>query len=304
MNPTKPTDPSKPSNTNNTGKLTRLILLGLILVFVGALLYRSSLAMLTYTVLKREGSSHGVFVPFLSAFFLWVKRDILQKTEMRYDLLGIPIMVAGLLFPILSLGPYSLQSLGFIVFISGTIILFLGRGFFKEVSFPLLFLITLIPIPQELYSNLAERSRIISFGGSRWIISMLGIPFVRDGNLIYLHNATLEIAEECSGIRYLVSYFIFSLIYAWLFKKAFWSRMAVILSSIIISFTASMGRLTLIFILTYLFGPKMSEYWPHVIVSWSVFAIVIIISISMDQYFQGKQDRRQVSKEAEKLISS
>ena len=277
--------PMNTSNSNNPSNTLRLALLALIVIVV-ATLFSSSLARLAYAVMNREGSSHGIFVPFLSAFFIWIKRDSLINTEMKYDLLGIPVMLAGLLFPIFGIGPYNLQLLAFIIFLSGSVIFLLGWKFFKEISFPLLFLITLIPIPDNLYSSLAESTRVISFGGARGILSILGIPFTREGNIICLHNATLEVAEGCSGIRYLVSYFVFSLAYAWLFRKAFWSRLAVVLSSILISLMASVGRLTFIFILTHLFGPQMSETWPHIIISWSVFFIVLIVSISLDQHFQ------------------
>lgn len=280
------------SNTINSSNKLRLAFFALIVILVGATLFGSSIANLTYAIIHREGSSHGVFVPFLSGFFLWIKRDTLIKTDIRYDLpLGLPLIVAGLVFPVFGLGPYNFQILGFIIFLSGAVILLLGWPFFKKISFPLLFLITLIPIPDDLYSDLAEKTRIISFGGSRWILSILGIPFVREGNTIYLHNATLLVAEGCSGIRYLVSYFVFSIAYAWLFKRALWSRLTVVLSSIIISLFASVCRLTSIFILVHYISPWWGEHKPHIVISWSVFFIVLVVAIILDQHFQKKLEK-------------
>ena len=267
----------------------RLILFALIVILAAAILFGSSLASLANAVINREGSSHGIFVPFLSAFFLWIKRDTLIKTEMRYDLLGLLIIIAGLFSPIFSIGPYNLQILGFIIFLSGVIILLLGWPLFKEVSFPLFFLVTLIPIPDETYSRLAESIRIISFGGSRAVISLLGIPFLREGNTIYFHNATLLVAEGCSGIRYLVSYFVFSIAYAYLYKERLWSRVAVVCSSIIISLFASVIRLASIFILVYYISPWWGETKPHIFISWCVFFVVLIVSVGLDQYFQNKK---------------
>jgi len=290
-NSSNPSNPSNPSNSSNSSN--RLLLLALIILFAGIILYGPSITKLAEAVIHREGSSHGVFVPFLSAFFIWIKRDVLRKTEMRNDLIGIPVMLAGLIFPIFDIGPYSLQILGFIIFISGTVILLLGRGIFKEIAFPLVFLITFIPIPDNIYSWLAENIRIVSFGGSRWIISLMGIPFMHEGNLIYFHNATLVVGESCSGIRYLVSYFVFSMAYAYLYRERMWSRVAVVCSSIIISLFASVCRLASIFILVHFISPWWGEHKPHVFISWCVFFGVLIMSISLDQYFQNRMAIKQ-----------
>jgi exosortase len=301
MNPNNPSNSSNLMSTSNSNiknssnRRLRLILLAFVVIIAGAALFGSYLAKVAYAVLHREGSSHGIFVPFLSAFFLWIKRDTLIKTEMRYDLVGIPVMLAGLLFPIFGLGPYNLQILGFIIFLSASVILLLGWRFFKEVSFPLLFLITLIPIPDSTYLWLAESTRVISFGGARWIISVLGIPFVREGNVISFHNSSLLVAEGCSGIRYLISYFVFSLAYAYIYKERSWSRVAVVCSSIVISLCASIMRLASIFILVYYVSPYWGETRPHIIISWCVFFVVLIVSISLDQHFQSRQARKQGS---------
>ena len=269
----------------------RIILLVLALITAG-IFYRDALINLASAVIHREGSSHGIFVPFLSAFFLWTRRDTLLKTELKYDLLGVPVIAAGFILTLLVPGPYSLKIIEFIIILTGIVLLLFGKSFFKEVAFPLFFLITLIPIPDDLYLRLAEAIRVVSFGGARFVISLLGIPYFHDGNYIQLHNTTLLVAIGCSGIRYLVSYFVFSFAYAYLFKTKFWSRAAVVVSSIFISLLASVGRLSSIFILAHYVSPKMAEHVPHVIISWCVFFIVLIVAVWVDQHFQKKIEKQ------------
>jgi exosortase len=284
-----PMNPTNPSNQTTTRLSLRLTILGLAGIVAG-ILYRESLGHLLYAVMNREGSSHGIFVPFISAYFIWINHKALAKIRPEFNLFGLIIIAIGLVPLFFSEWPYQLHILGFIIYLSGAVLLILGRGFYKEISFPLYFLITLTPIPDDIYLKLAEKVRIISFGGSRLVIAILGIPFFREGNIIHLHNATLEVATGCSGIRYLVSYFVFSFAYAYLFKSALWSRLAVVVSSIFISLVASVGRLSAIFILTHYISPKMAEPWPHVIISWTVFFAVLIIAIGTDQYFQNRME--------------
>ena len=47
-------------------------------------------------------------------------------------------------------------------------------------------MITMIPIPMDFYVNLANLTREITYAGSLWTISLLGITFFREGYLIYL----------------------------------------------------------------------------------------------------------------------
>ena len=71
-----------------------------------------------------------------------------------------------------------------------------------------------IPLPKDIHLALANNIRNISFGGSSWIISLLGVPFNKEGLLIYLPNAVLKVNLGCSGIRYLISYFVFGIPYS------------------------------------------------------------------------------------------
>ena len=279
------------TNSNNSINLitsypARVALLLFWTLLAGLFLYNTAVTSVIGAVLYRQGSSHGVFVPLLSGVFLWMNRNSIRKIEPRYDYLGIPLLAIGGFFPLFNIGTYHLQFLSFIIFVAGLIIIHLGRKYFKEISFPLLFLITMIPLPKDIHLAIANYIRNVSFGGSSWIISLLGVPFMKEGLLIYLPNAVLKVNLGCSGIRYLISFFVFGIAYAYLYRKNTWSRLIIIASIFPISFIASILRLTFIFLLTYIFGPHMAEYWPHVLISWSVFFTVLIVSVASDRFFQ------------------
>jgi exosortase len=268
-----------------TSYRARVALLIFWTLLAGLLLYNTAVTSVISAVLHRQGSSHGVFVPFLSGIFFWMNRRSLREIEPRYDYLGVPLLLIGGFFPLFNIGTYHLQFLSFIIFAAGLIIIHLGRKYFKEISFPLLFLITMIPLPKDIHLALANYIRNVSFGGSSWIISLLGVPFSKEGLLIYLPNALLKVNLGCSGIRYLISFFVFGIAYAYMYRKNTWSRLSIIVSTIPISLLASILRLTAIFLLTYIFGPRMAEYWPHVFISWSVFFAILVLSVASDRFF-------------------
>ena len=280
----------------------RLFLFIISIILAAIFIYQTAIINVISAVLHRQGSSHGVFVPFLSLYFLWLKRDDLKKIEPQYNYFGIILIVLGAFVPILNIGNFQLNFLCFIVFWAGTIYLIFGKEFFKNISFPLFFLITLIPIPENIYESLANFTRHISFGGSLKIISLLGIPYLKEGWLIQLPNAILKVAISCSGIRYLISYFVFGLAYAWLYRETTGNRLYVVALTIPISLFASICRLTAIFILTYNFGPRMAEHRPHIITSWIVFFLILVACIFADQYFlKHSYARRQEAKRLGRL---
>jgi exosortase len=155
----------------------------------------------------------------------------------------------------------------------------------------------MIPIPENIYESMANYTRHISFGGSLKIISLLGISYFKEGWMIQLPNALLKVATSCSGIRYLISYFVFGLAYAWLYRETTGGRLLLVALTIPVSLFASICRLTAIFILTYNFGPRMAEHWPHIFISWIVFFVILITCIAADQFFQKHRYARRLVKQ-------
>ena len=281
-----------PSIIHNPLKL-RIVVLILICIIAAITFYNAILLALINAVINRDGSSHGIFIPFISAYFIWIKRSTLRQIEPQYGILGIPLLLFSISLSYLNIGGFHVGAISFFFFVAGTALLLLGHNFFKEIAFPIFFLTTMIPIPCDFYKTLADCTRAITFTGASWVVSMFGMPFLREGYLFHLPGVTLSVAQGCSGIRYLVSYFVFSLAYAYLFRITVWSRLGVVASSLPISLVASICRLTAIFTLTHTFGPKMAEYWPHVFISWAVFLTFLFLAITLDHFFQSRPNKFQ-----------
>ncbi|MCP5003976.1 MAG: exosortase/archaeosortase family protein [Planctomycetes bacterium] len=237
------------------------------------------------SILHRDGSSHGVFVPFISAILLWKRKDRIKALEPKLSLLP-GVMVVGVSFLMLYLTKSNtentLPALSFFLMVLGLVIAIIGIKIFKEVSFPLFFLMTMIPLPQPVYDQIAEWMRTTSTVGSTCILQLFGIPFERDGFHIHLPDINLYVAHGCSGIRYLICYFVFGLAYAFVYKQSIKSRIVVIIATIPISVIAGIIRLTTIFLSVNYIGTFMADHLYHVILSWFVFAFIMILVILMD----------------------
>ena len=271
--------------------MSRALLVLILSALAGLVFYQEAIATVMTQVVNRNDSSHGIFVPFIAAYFLWMIKDRIKDTAIDYFWSGIPLLIVCLVPPLSGTGNFQIQFIAFIVFNCGLVLVLLGKAMFKTVAFPILFLITMTPLPPDLYSNLANVSRTIAFGGSLEIISWLGIPYHRIGWDIELPNALLNVAESCSGIRYLISFVVFGLAYAYLHRTSTSGRIATVLATIPISLFASICRLTIIFVMTYWVSPFWSQHGPHVVLSWFVFFTILFSIIFIDQWVQRKKGR-------------
>lgn len=163
----------------------------------------------------------------------------------------------------------------------------MGTAVFKEVSFPLFFLAAMIPLPAFIYEQASEIMRDISTAGSVGVLKVLGVSHYREGYEVVLADVRLQINHSCSGIRYLLSYFVFSLAYAFLFKQGYSARILVVLSSIPISIIGGVARLSVIFLAAEYIGPFMADRQPHIFLSWAVFGAILICAMAVERKLGG-----------------
>ena len=266
----------------------RLLVFILVLFVFGWVFYRDALYALFLAVLHREGSSHGIFVPFLSGYFLWLKFYKLKEIKAKTALLPSGAM---LLFGVLLLffcnftgNSLYISILSFLCIAGALLLVLFGIEMFKETAFPLFFLATMIPVPLVFYKQVADWMRLINTWGSVVVTKVFGVPLYNEGFDIYLPKSHLYVAMGCSGIRYLLSYFVFSIVYAALFKQRNFHRLIVILGSIPLAVVAGITRLSVIFLAAHYITPVMAEPRPHIILSWVVFTFFLFGVIGVDQY--------------------
>ncbi|MBW2073017.1 MAG: exosortase/archaeosortase family protein [Deltaproteobacteria bacterium] len=265
---------------------TRLFILLALLAAAVFVLYGEPLAGLVSATLHREGSSHGIFVPFLSGYFVWLKRDRLKKAQLRCSFLPGGVLAAAafiLLYSAHGSKEIMLPILSFLLLTAGLTLTLFGWQLCKEVIFPIFFLVTMVPLPATVYSRLAEWMRSLTTAGCVGFTQLLHLPIYRDGFTLYLPNVSLLVAPSCSGIRYLLSFFVFSLAYAFVLKKSAIARILVVLASVPIAIIAGVLRLSSIALAAYYIGPFMAGHKPHIIVSWLVFGVVLFSAITVDQ---------------------
>ncbi len=177
--------------------------------------------------------SYLMLIPFIGAWILVVDhrkifRDLSYDRTLGAGLFSCAVCV-GLIASLVSGGsPSNLRLSSLIlalvmVWMSGFLLLF-GKAASKAASFPLLFLLLMVPLPQSLLN----RTIYILQTGSAWItgafFDLFGVPALREGFIFHLPGVNIEVTQECSGIRSSMVLLILALIVAHFYLLTFWKK--------------------------------------------------------------------------------
>ncbi len=152
---------------------------------------------------------------------------------------------------------------GFVLTVIGLTLLLLGPHIFRVLMFPLLFLFLMVPLPQSLVNVIAFPLQLIATDMAVDSLFFLGIPALREGNIIHLANTQLLVAEACSGLRSLMALGTLAIVFAYFFRKNMVERIVIIVSAIPIAILVNAFRVALTGWLTHTFGPDAAEGMIH-----------------------------------------
>lgn len=243
--------------------------------------------------------SHGFIVPFMSAYFVYERWNQLRTLPIQSNLLGIPILILGVGMLIIgSVGAELFaQRISFIAVITGLILLILGKRILMTLSLPIVFLLFMIPLPAIVVNTIAFPLQIFAAQTASFCLFNLGIPVLREGNLISLAGSTLEVAEACSGLRSLVALLALGTVYAYFSQRQMWKRWTLVLLSIPIAILANAFRVTGTGVLANYWGTEAAEGFYHTFEGWIVFVVAFILLLGCGTIITkiGKPPRRQSS---------
>jgi exosortase len=242
-------------------------------------LYRAILLHLVGQWWHDPNFSHGFFVPLFSALVIWQERQKLVELPLRPSWSGLAIatlamciLVVGQMGAELFLSRFSLM-----ILVAGLIVLFCGWTYFRALMFPWAFLILMIPIPMVVFNQITFPLQLLASRVSGLILPMLGVPVLREGNVINLPSMALEVAEACSGIRSLMSLVALAIIYGYLMEKRLWVRWILAFASVPIAVAANSVRIIGTGLLVQYWDPQKAEGYFHASWGWIIFVISLVM---------------------------
>ena len=257
----------------------------LIAVVGGALFYWTGLVSLI-VAWDRPEYSHGYFIPLIAGYLLLRKtRDLDLHGDDSGSSIGFAFVVVGLAVGLLgNLAQIAdIITYGFLCCVAGFILVLAGTRQGLKLWAPWLYLAFMLPLPQFIYLPLSIRLQLLSSEIGVAIVALLGVPVFLDGNIIDLGRYKLQVAEACSGLRYLFPLMSIGFLFAALYRGPIWHKCVLFIVTIPITVLMNSVRIGVIGYLVDRYGIEQADGALHFFEGWIVFiaCVAILLAIAL-----------------------
>jgi exosortase len=229
--------------------------------------------------------SHGFAVPLISAYLIWRRREVFSGEPLGSANVGLVVLVVAL---------------G--VFLAGSLS---GEAFFSRVSFPLAllgialfltgsrvtghawpaiaYLLFMIPLPYLMVKAVMYQSRLFEAGVTAQALRWLRVPILQEGVMLHLPRVTLEVADDCSGVRAVAALAALGTAYAQIQPRATWMRVTLTLVAAPLGVVSNILRLVLTALGVYYVGPITLTSVFHRFGGTIVFLATVVLLVGLDR---------------------
>jgi len=234
---------------------------------------------------NNEEMGHGLFAPVIAGYVVWQDRERILATRLNPSYLGLVLVVGGFLGMIVGIrgADFFIARISFPVSLVGAIWTLGGTNLLRQLLFPLFLLLFMIRIPTFVYTQITFPLQLLASRVAEVLLSLVGIPVLRDGNILELPSQRLSVVEACSGIRSLMSLSLLSVVYGYAFDSKKWMRWALLALSAPIAIAANGLRVTLSGVMSEI-DTALAEGFYHSVegfVMWGVAVAALIASHQM-----------------------
>ncbi len=244
---------------------------GVVVIFL-AVIFSDGLAWM-FGMWHQEEYNHGYLIPVVAFYLLWLRADRLGESSLSGSWFAPLFVVAALgAFVLGELSSiYQIIEYGFLLALFGIILSAIGWPGFRIVWVPFVYLIFMVPLPNFVYQGLSSELQLISSQIGVAVIRLFGISVFLEGNVIDLGVYQLQVAEACSGLRYLFPLMSFGFLCAAIYRGAWWHKLIIFLSAIPVTIFMNSFRIGVIGVLVHSFGIEQAEGFLHYFEGWIVF---------------------------------
>lgn len=238
---------------------------------------------------------HCFLIPAISGFLVWEKRREWSDARRGSSAAGFVLLIAALISHLIfRLGGIEVgQRLALVFAINAAVLANLGGSIYRRISFPLLFLFLMIPLPVTLQSAVTFPLQNFATTSARLALSNLQVPVLQSGNVLHLPTGALEVVEACSGIRSLFCFLTLGVFFSHWNGGPPLSRALLLASTIPLALAANVLRISISGFLAAVYGMELAEGFLHDFSGWALFVLGIGLFFAearlLNQAFDGKK---------------
>lgn len=235
--------------------------------------------------------SYGPLVPLISLYLFLRELRRADEAGIPRETPGVPVnrlpgialigfaLIFGIFGNLVKIPDVVTYAL--ILWVGGVVLVGFGWARGRTHWAPVLHLIFMLPLPQFIYWKLTIFLQLISSELGVWFVQLAGVPVFLEGNIIDLGVYKLQVAEACSGLRYLFPILSFSYLFAILYRGPMWHKAVLLLMAAPLTVFMNAFRIGIIGVLVNSYGISQAEGFLHLFEGWAIFGACIAILFLM-----------------------
>src|SRR5215472_1476888 len=252
------------SSDDSRDRIARGVLFALIVALTLAMSW-TSLTTLLRLSFREEQYSHILVIPQISAFLFYLERRRIFSHLATQRPVGFGLLSAGFFF--YWFGLHHSASLSendrlamavfpvVLIWIGGFVLSY-GLRAFQAALFPLLFLFLMVPLPDFFLNRVIYWLQVGSAEVTYALFQLVDVPVVRTGLVFALPGITIEVAQECSGIRSSMALLITSLFAGHVLLRSVWRKATLTVATLPLFFIKNGIRIVTLSLLTVYVDPS------------------------------------------------
>jgi exosortase A len=224
--------------------------------------------------------NHCLFIVPLVGWLAWQRRDEVLALTPASCWPGLALVLAGGLLWMLgqAAGIALFRHAGLVFMIQSSVLVLLGPNVTRGLLFPLFYLVFLVPFGDELVPVLQTVTAKLCMVFLGWG----GVPAQIDGVFISTPTGAFEVAEACSGVKFLVAMIAYAALAANVCFKSWPCRIAFVAMAVIVSILANGVRAYATIHISYVTGNnRFAEGFDHIIFGWIFFAVILALVMAI-----------------------
>ena len=263
--------------TDNNSVNKYVLLLGALLAGCFVAVFYGAIENLFYRWGKQEELSHSYFIPLVSVWLLWERRQALLSSVGAPSALGVALMGVSMLLLGLMTQVFFVQHIVLWLSIAALVLMLGGRSLLLAAAFPVAYLVFMIPPPFWIITVTSWQFQLWSSELGVWMIRLFDIPVLLEGNIIDLGTTKLQVVEACSGLRYLFPFLSLAAIAGYMYRGPWWQRLFIFVSAVPITVLMNSVRIALTGVLSAGGDTSHTEGLIHFFEGWVVFILCIAL---------------------------
>jgi exosortase A len=223
--------------------------------------------------------AHCLLIPLIIGWLVWQRAPALRMLTPRAWVGGLALVgvgAAGWLLGALA-GAAVARHLGLLMMLQGSVVALLGPAVARGLLFPLFYALFLVPVGDVLVPPL----QTITAKMCMVLLALFGVPAHVEGVFIWIPNGYFEVAEACSGAKFLVAMVAYGVLVANVCFRSWVRRIAFLALAVAVPVLANGLRAFGTIYVASLTTADAAAGFDHVVYGWIFFGVVIAIVMAV-----------------------